>query len=104
HIQLFIDENNLSKEYQLALNNRLALSVINIFITISSPKNPANIRSKVDAIKRTLTHPLYDSTLELLSLQYFPLHWKIFFTLCKWQMSLGVYLLALLMRRLRKRY
>ncbi len=102
YIQLFIDENKLSKEYQLALNNRVALSVINVFMTISSPKNPASIRSKIYAIKEILTYPLYYSAIQSLSLRYLPVHWKVFFTLCKWQIGQGVYVLALLMRRLRK--
>jgi len=102
YIQLFIDGNKLSKEYRLALTNRIALSVINVFMAVSSPNNPASVKVKVYTIQDILAYPLYYSAIQSLSLRYLPVHWKLFFLLCKWQFGRGVYVLTLLMRRLRK--
>lgn len=102
YIQIFIDKYQLPDEYRRALNNRIALSVINVSITLSNPNNPASIRAKIRAIKHVLAHPLYYPAIRSLPMRHFPVHWKFFFTLCRWQVNQGVYVLALIMRRLRK--
>lgn len=102
YIQLFIDEQSLPDDYQLALNNRIALSVINIFMSISNPNNEESSMDKIRSIKEILIHPLYRAALKQLPLTGLRLHWKLFFLFCKRGFATGVYVLAVVMRKLRK--
>jgi glycosyltransferase EpsH len=102
HINLFITLNNLSEDHKLALNNRIALSVINCVLSISSKNNIANYSAKIRAINFILKNKVYKSALRALELKHLPIYWKIFFFLCKCQFAIGVYQITFIMRLLKK--
>src|SRR5690606_17109979 len=97
----FLDEKDLLRENQVALNNRIALSVINNFLNITGSGNSVSLTRKISLMKAVLDHPLYHKTLKDLPLKELPIHWKIFFICCKIRFALGTYLLTVIMRRLR---
>lgn len=96
-----IHEEKLGDEYREALKNRISLSIINVSLSISSPINKIPISQKLQDIDKVLTHPLYKESIANFDIHYLPYHWKVFFTLCKWEISWGVYLTAKIMRKLR---
>ena len=100
-IKDFISERNLPSVYEIALNNRIALSVINNAMTMTGTNTHATFSEKIKFIKGILMDPLYRKALNNLKINYFPVHWKIFFVLCRYKMVLPVYVLSFLMRRLR---
>lgn len=101
NIQLFINENELDGEFQIALNNRIALSLINNSLNVTSPRQIGSFEEKIKHLGEILHHKTYHSALSDLKTKFLPLHWKIFFLFCKWKFSYGVYFLALIMQKLR---
>jgi len=100
-IQSFLEEKGLMNENKIALNNRIALSVINNFLNITSSGNAVSLVGKISLIKTVLNHRLYRTALKNLPLNEFPIHWKVFFLCCKIQFALGAYLLTIIMKKFR---
>lgn len=83
-----IEKEKLPEEYKIALNNRMAISLIEAGITI--------VNSKYEVyknIKNFLTSEEYKTSSQNLSLKYFPIHWKVFFWFAKIRFTFGVYVL-----------
>lgn len=84
--------------FESALNNRIALSIIGIglneIINDSSPKE------KIRKLKSVITSPRYKKAYADLETKYFPIHWKLFFTLCRKSNGTGVYILIKCIDRL----
>ncbi|OLR62174.1 hypothetical protein BHF69_05445 [Anaerostipes sp. 992a] len=92
YFQVFIDENGNDKEFVLALQNRIILSMIGIGLNeIGSSKH---LWEKAKYLKVVLNRPLWKTAYSRLKLYYFPFKWKIFFALCKYHKT---YLLVLML-------
>ncbi len=85
--EIIVNE-NLSGEYKLALDNRMAVSLIEAGITIVNSNY-----NVYENIKRILKSEEYKNACKTLTLKYFPLHWKLFFWCGKYGFTIGVYLL-----------
>ena len=83
-----IKKENLSENYKIALDNRMAISLIESGITIVNSKK--NIYKN---IKNILYSKEYSSCCKNLKLKFLPLHWKIFFGFAKIKFTFGVYIL-----------
>lgn len=97
-----IRDYNLGKEYYQVFKNRIGLSIINISISISSPNNGISIYTQIVNLRNILTNPIYKDAIGSLSTQYMPYYWQVFFFMCKYNIAIGVYLLAKMMRYLRR--
>ena len=97
----YINDNNLGNNYQIALQNRIALSTIGINLFIVNKRNTCTFLQKLKQIRAVLYQPVYEKAYQNLSLTYLPIHWKVFFWLCKNQFVLGVFVLSQVMRKLR---
>ncbi len=97
-----IRANNLSEEYYQVFKNRVGLSIINLSISITSPNNGLSVFYQIKKIKNILTNPIYKDAISSLSVVYMPYYWRIFFLICKYRFAAGVYILAKVMRYLRK--
>jgi glycosyltransferase EpsH len=98
-IEKIIDTGNpKSKE---ALNNRIALSLINITLSITNNEQKLTLIEKLKQLGIILNNQKIKDALNTLEMRFLPLHWKIFFLLCKLRFVSGVYLLALIMRKLK---
>ena len=102
HMLSFINGNDLPVTFKLALNNRIALSIIGLGINEVSKDNSKSLSEKIRFIKYIITQPEYIEAYRKLSLKYFPLHWGIFFLFCKIRFALGIYVLLKLIIFLRK--
>jgi len=101
HIKSFLIDNKLSQEFYIALENRIALSIINNSLSITSKGNHENLGKKIKSIKGILQNEVYRTALMRLETKYLPFYWKIFFLLCKLEFAPGVLFLAYIMRMLR---
>lgn len=101
HIAAFIQENNLGDEFEVAFKNRVAMSMINNSLSISSPHFAATKNQRINKLKEILNHNVYQHAIENLDLAYLPFHWKLFFVFCKYRFTHGVYSISLIMRKFR---
>jgi glycosyltransferase involved in cell wall biosynthesis len=92
---------NLTDLEKVALNNRIALSIINIGLSICSRSNKSTFSNKIVELKTLLNSEPYQSSLRNLEIKYMPKHWKLFFILAKNNKSILLVLLIHLMQKLR---
>lgn len=95
----YISKNQLDECYRQALSNRIALSIIALGINIVSSKK--NVVLQIAEIKQIITDKLYVDAICTLNKKYFPLYWKIFFSYVKNRNALGVYLLLIVIQKIR---
>jgi len=89
--------------YREAINNRVAMSIINIILSIASPKSGYGFKESVYQTTKLLQTERTKKALKSLKFNTLPYHWKVFFFLCKYRFASGVYLLALAMRKLKRK-
>ena len=88
-MEAVIKENSLP--FEEALNNRIALSIIGLGLT--ELINTTSHKEKIKKLTSIITAPRYKKAYAELKTEYFPIHWKLFFTLCKKGNGAGVYVL-----------
>ena len=86
---------NKEVAYKVALQNRIALSLIGLGINESYSDAPFYAKAKKIAI--ILHDDSYQKAYQNLSMKYFPLHWKLYFYAAKYKYSSLVLLLATVM-------
>lgn len=94
----YIIDNNLSDEYSQALNNRIALSLLGLGLNIVG--SGFGLGKKLELIKEVLNDNQYKQAYRTLDFQYFPLHWKLFYSCAKLRVDVGVYLLSSVIHRI----
>lgn len=99
-MQQYIGENGLSEEYEDALSNRIALSILGLGLNILSSDFSAKKKKKL--IKEIITSERYKEAYKKLEFKYFPLHWKIFYSFAKAGNATGVYMLLKVIQRIIK--
>lgn len=77
----YINENRLPQAYHEALENRICLSVLGQGLNMLEA--PVSGNEKKGMIKSMLRDPGYSKAFEHLQMQYFPMHWKLFFNAAK---------------------
>lgn len=94
----YITENNLPQEYENALSNRIALSILGLGLNILSSDLSAKKKKKL--IKEIITSDRYKEAYKKLEFKYFPLHWKLFYSFAKAGNATGVYMLLKVIQRI----
>ncbi len=94
-------EYKLDGEYIEALNNRIALSMIGI--GLNETKADKSIFKKAAFLRNVLKTPRYKVAFKELSMKHFPLHWWVFFALCKMKFTFFLLLMLQMIEFLRKR-
>lgn len=77
--------------FEDALYNRIALSIIGI--GLNEIINDAPKKEIIKKLKSVITSPKYKQAYSQLELKYFPIHWKLFFMMCRLGSGTGVYIL-----------
>ena len=93
--------NEMQNIYQTALKNRVGISLIGI--GLNQIHSGYGVVKNAAAIKTTLNMDMFQTSLKTLPLENFPLHWRVFFLLCKRRMTPSLTLLLQIMEFLRKR-
>jgi glycosyltransferase EpsH len=92
---------NSSQEEKSAFQNRIAFSLINICLSLNSERLNFSIKDRVAHLQSILNDPQYANAINQVKIIHLPLHWKVFFLLAKWKMAYLLFLLSVLMKRLR---
>ena len=92
---------NKNIDFQKALSNRIALSIIGLGLNETFSDVP--FYAKIKKISVILHDPVYIKAYQNLDMKYFPLHWKLFFSLAKSKNALGVLSLSYIMNFLIKK-
>lgn len=98
YMEDYILNNNLSEKYRQALNNRIALSLLGLGLNIVG--SGLGLGKKLELIKEVLNDNQYKQAYRTLDFQYFPLHWKLFYSCAKLRVDVGVYLLLSVIHRI----
>jgi glycosyltransferase involved in cell wall biosynthesis len=88
---------NKGIEFQNAFYNRVALSIIGL--GLNEQLNSKSFWEKYTNLKRIINNSMYREAFSKLQMQYFPLHWKIFFFFAKYRM---IFLLMLMLKAIKK--
>ena len=99
-IKIQLDLENASSEYYQALSNRIALGLIGIGLNLAEDER-LNFIQKRRELQKILQMPHYRTALDSLPLNYFPIHWKLFFVCAKRVWSFSITVLLLMMNRMR---
>lgn len=95
----YIVDNNLDNSYTQALNNRISLSIIGLGLNELS--NSESHLKKIKKIKNIINDKAYRKASKTLTLKYFPFYWKVFFLFVKMSFATPVYILLLIMNKIR---
>ena len=91
YMETYIEEKSLNDDYKMALQNRIALSIIGIGINVV--KSDKTLRIKLKEIKLLLKSEQYKKAYRNIKIKYLDLKWKIFFMCCKYRLTIFVYIL-----------
>lgn len=86
---------NKNIDFQKALSNRIALSIIGLGLNETFSDLPFYAKTK--KISVILHDPIYIKAYQNLDMKYFPLHWKLFFSLAKSKNATGIVILSRIM-------
>lgn len=92
---------NKNIDFQKALSNRIALSIIGLGLNETFSDLP--FYAKIKKISVILHDPIYIKAYQNLEMKYFPLHWKLFFSLAKSKNATGIVILSRIMNFLIKK-
>lgn len=79
----YITDNNLGKEFDVALNNRIALGMLGL--GLNELNSAQSLFGKAKKLRNILSENRWNRAFEQLEFRYFPPKWKIFYGLCKTQ-------------------
>lgn len=96
-----IREHGLDDSFSQALDNRIALSLIQL--GINEAENQAGAFAVVRGLKGILRDEEYRSALRKLDLSPMPIHWKAYFTCARLGWAWGLYGLLLIIQKIRGR-
>lgn len=96
-----IEHQGLPEEYRTALRNRRALSVIGLGVNVMAARwKPAEKRRE---LRKIIHIPACEAALRVLDTRQMPLHWKVFFLFARMGSAWGLYLLLLVIQKIRGR-
>lgn len=101
-IYFHLNESKAPKEFYKALNNRIALGLIGLGLNIVQGTNLSYIES-IKELRIILSMDHYKKALKDLPMEYFPIHWKLFFYCARKKAVIPMYLLLKIMNYLRGR-
>ena len=90
-VEQFIEDNCYPNDFKVAFNNRICLSLIGLGLNETHANK--SIVGKIKTIKGMISTKRYRTAYKQLTLKYFPIHWKLFFTFAKYNMSIGTFIL-----------
>lgn len=95
----FIEKNKLSKEYNVAFDNRVALNILGLGLNCVNDK--ANLWEKYQRIKKDIFDKRRKCALKELSLKEMPFYWKFFYFCAKNDFKFLLCLLLIIIHRLK---
>lgn len=100
-LQKHISESTVDHTFRTALENRVVFSLI--AIGINETESHDGMLKTVRRIEQYVSQPRYREAIRNFDFRYLPAHWKLFFLCAKCRFSAGVYLLLLVIQKIRGR-
>lgn len=100
-LKTHIVEKQLDSTFTVALNNRIALNLVQLGINIMA--EDAGATKKIRKIQNILTDSTYHAAVKQLCTKEMPMHWKVFFMLAKRKSAIGVYSMLAIIQVIRGR-
>ncbi len=98
YMERYVSDNHLGENFSLALNNRIALSVLGLGLNITGSDFSA--KKKRSLLKEIVRSERYQKAYQTLTFKYFPIHWKLFYFCAKHRLTFGLYLLLLVIKKI----
>jgi len=86
---------------KVAFSNRIAVSIINLMLSITAKHNKGTFRSRIKRVNEILYDFRISNSLNNLELKYFPIHWKVFFLAAKYKQGLLLLFIMKIIRLIR---
>lgn len=103
YIKTFIDSNKLDEKFDEALKNRICISVLGLGLNECNKDNKLSLNKKIKNIKSILNDDYIKKSFKTFKLNYFPIHWKVFYYFNKKRMALASYMMISIIDYLRKK-
>lgn len=97
-IGAFLEKEQLEFQFQRALKNRISLGIIGLGLNELYANE--SLYTKYVRLKRILTDKRYTEAVKELQLNYFPIHWKLFFFFAKKSMALPLLFMLMVIKRI----
>lgn len=98
YMHRYIQDSQLPVEYECALNNRIALSLLGLGLNIVGSNY--SMEKKLQLLGEILSNDRYKAAYHNLDFSYFPIHWKMLYGCAKLRFSPGVYGLLVVIHRI----
>lgn len=82
----------------IAFRNRIAVSIINLILSITSKNNKVGFSKTKKKIDEILYNPRISNALNQLELKFFPIHWKALFLAAKYKQGLMLLIMMKVIR------
>lgn len=100
-VERFIKKEELDVRFQKAFQNRISLGIIGL--GINELYATTSLLNKYSRLKKILSSKRYKNAVKDLKLNYFPIHWKLFFFFAKYNMPLPLLLMLLAIKKIIKK-
>lgn len=100
-IENILVNNKKGKIYFEALNNRVCINTLGLILNECCNRED-NVLTIVGKIKEILCNDKIKEAFKEFSLEYLPLHWKIFYFLIKRRLAYSTYIMGLIINKLRQ--
>lgn len=100
-LQKHISENSIDDTFFVALRNRIVFGLI--ALGINETERHDGIHKTLSRIRQLINKPRYREAIRGFDFHYLPIHWKLFFLFAKFRFAAGVYLLLLVIQKIRGR-
>lgn len=87
-------------DYQIALQNRIAFSVLGLALT--EMNSSSSLSEKNKKISNILSEPVYKNALERFELKCLPVHWRLFYWFAQNRLSGGILFLTRIIQLIQK--
>lgn len=87
-MQKYIDDNQLDETFQVALKNRIALSILGLGLNVV--ESDFSMIKKCRMIRKIIGSNRYIDAYRNLEFRYFPFHWKMFYFCAKHKLSFSL--------------
>lgn len=97
-MRTYNQQHNKPLEFETALNNRIAMSLMSLGLNRLSA--PVSGWRKMMMVGEILKDNEYHHAVHNLPLKYFPSYWKMFYLCAKYRITVGVFILLLVIRKI----
>ena len=94
----FLEKEQLEFQFQRALKNRISLGIIGL--GLNELYANTSLYTKYVRLKRIVTDKRYKEAVKELPLNYFPIHWKLFFFFAKKSMALPLLCMLMVIKKI----